>query len=247
MVFKFNLLRRSCFFLKRSCHKRTLYLSMVRSLVEHCNQVWSNLSVGSFKSLEKLQKRAVKWIRNEPLASYTNDQYVEHLLSLNLLPFKHLFQFYDLRLFYKIMSGMVDISFPDSISPVNPDSLRPTRQNLDIIEGRDVTTLINSSGARSHNVLNGSFFHRTTILWNKLPYEGSLSCSNCCVGSLGVCDDIYILFYKCFPPKIVRPNKKNVNITDKAGGYSIAVLNCTDTVSSDSIAVSPIWQTSKLN
>ena len=171
MVFKFNLLRRSCFFLKRSCHKRTLYLSMVRSLVEHCNQVWSNLNVGSFKSLEKLQKRAVKWIRNEPLASYTNDQYVEHLLSLNLLPFKHLFQFYDLRLFYKIVFGMVDISLPVSISPEDPDSLYPTRQNIDIIEGRDVTSLAISSSARSHNVLNGSFFFRTTILWNKLPYE----------------------------------------------------------------------------
>ena len=144
---------------------------MVRSLVEHCNQVWSNLNVGSFKSLEKLQKRAVKWIRNEPLASYTNDQYVEHLLSLNLLPFKHLFQFYDLRLFYKIVFGMVDISLPVSISPEDPGSLYPTRQNIDIIEGRDVTSLAISSSARSHNVLNGSFFFRTTILWNKLPYE----------------------------------------------------------------------------
>eukprot|EP00116_Pleurobrachia_bachei_P003713 sb/3463975/ len=56
MVFKFNLLRRSCFFLKRSCHKRTLYLSMVRSLVEHCNQVWSNLNVGSFKGLLSLRE-----------------------------------------------------------------------------------------------------------------------------------------------------------------------------------------------
>ena len=69
------------------------------------------------------------------------------------------------------MFDMVNISFPDSIFPVNPDSLRPTRQNLDIIERRDVTTLVNDTGARSHNALNGSFFHRTTDLWNKLPYE----------------------------------------------------------------------------
>ena len=71
-----------------------------------------------------------------------------YLLSLNLLPFKQLFQYYDLRLFYKILFDMVDISLPDSISPVNPDSLRPTRQNLDIIERRDVTTLVIGTGAR---------------------------------------------------------------------------------------------------
>eukprot|EP00116_Pleurobrachia_bachei_P014128 sb/3474390/ len=77
------------------------------------------------------------------------------------------------------MFGMVDISLPDFIYiyPVNPDSLRPTRQNMDIIERRDVATLTNSSDARSH-VLNGSFFYRTTILWNKLPYEVRLALLN---------------------------------------------------------------------
>ena len=131
MLFKFNLLRRTCYFLSKSSCKRTLYLSMVRSLVEHCNQVWSCVNVGSLRSLELLQKRAVKWIRNEPLASYTNDEYVDHLLSLNLLPFKQLFEFHSLRLFYKIVYGMISITVPEYIQPVDPSKLRTTRQNID--------------------------------------------------------------------------------------------------------------------
>eukprot|EP00116_Pleurobrachia_bachei_P007150 sb/3467412/ len=174
MVFKFNLLRRTCYFLNRSSYKRTLYLSMVRSLIEHCNQIWSNMNSGSLKSLEKLQKRAIKWIRNEPLASYSNDQYVEHLLDLNLLPFKYLFQFYDLRLFYKILFGLTDIPIPNFIQPIVPSTLRATRQNIDICEGRDRTTLVivrNGNGPTTHRAIRTGFFHRTVDLWNKLPFS----------------------------------------------------------------------------
>ena len=174
MVFKFNLLRRTCFFLSRSSCKRTLYLSMVRSLIEHCNQIWSNMNSGSLKKLEKLQKRAIKWIRNEPLASYTNDQYVEHLLDLKLLPFKYLFHFYDLRLFYKMLFGLTDIPIPNFIQPIVPSTLRVSRQNIDIIEGRDTTTLVivsNGDGPATHRAIRTGFFYRTVSLWNKLPFS----------------------------------------------------------------------------
>ena len=175
MVFKFNLLRRTCYFLKRSSYKKTLYLSMVRSLIEHCNQIWSNVNVGSLKNLEKLQKRAVKWIRNEPLASYSNDVYVEHLLNLNLLPFKYLFQYYDLRLFYKLVFGITDIPIPKFIQPIDPTMLRATRQNADICEGRDITTLAIipelRNGPTTHRSIRTGYFHRAISLWNKLPFS----------------------------------------------------------------------------
>ena len=145
---------------------------MVRSLVEHCSQVWSSVNAGTLRSLEVLQKRVVKWIRNEPLASYSNDEYVGHLLSLNLLPFQQLFEFYDLRLFYKIVYGMMSITVPEYIQPLNPSTLRTTRQNIDICEGRDITTLVilSAYSTNTHRALRNSFFHRATDLWNKLPY-----------------------------------------------------------------------------
>ena len=38
---QFNLLRRTCHFVKNSRKRRTLYLTLVRSLLEHGSQIWS--------------------------------------------------------------------------------------------------------------------------------------------------------------------------------------------------------------
>ena len=172
MISKFNLLRRTCYFLNNSANKRSLYLTMVRSLIEHCSPIWCNIGRTQLLSLEKLQKRVVKWIRNEPMASYTNSQYVFYLKGLNILPFKELFLYNDLRLFYQIVYKMIQIDIPESIRPVKVADLRSTRQNDDIIAGLDWTTLVDTSNShKGTSTLHDSFFHRATRSWNLLPYE----------------------------------------------------------------------------
>ena len=41
---QFNLLRRTCHFVKNHSKRRTLYLTMIRSLFEHGSQIWSPAS-----------------------------------------------------------------------------------------------------------------------------------------------------------------------------------------------------------
>ena len=55
VINQFNLLRRICHFVKNSQKRRTLYLSLVRSLFEHGSQIWSpNIStVNNFESFQK--------------------------------------------------------------------------------------------------------------------------------------------------------------------------------------------------
>ena len=172
MTTKFNLLRRTCYFLRNSANKRSLYLTMVRSLTEHCSPIWCNIGRTQLLLLEKLQKRVVKWIRNEPLESYTNDQYVFYLKGINCLPFKELFLYNDLRLFYQIVNNMIQIQLPNTIVPINVADLRPTRQNRDIFAGIDRSKLVDKSKSYKHSsALHDSFFHRATRFWNELPCE----------------------------------------------------------------------------
>eukprot|EP00116_Pleurobrachia_bachei_P019101 sb/3479363/ len=137
---------------------------------EHCNSVWANIGKGQLSALERLQKRAVKWIKNEPLVSYTNEQYVTYLKELDLLPFKQLFEYSDLRLFYKVVHNHVPLSLPPCFTLVDGLNLRLTRQNQAIIQGLDSTTYKDDTSWGWQGALRDNFYHRTTRLWNDVPY-----------------------------------------------------------------------------
>lgn len=170
MTTKFNLIRRTCYFLKKSSAKRSLYLSMVRSLLEHCNPVWCHIGKTQLSALEKVQKRAVKWIRNEPVSSYSNTQYLSYLNELGLLPIKQLFEYSDLRLFYKVVNSLIPVSLPVSITAVNHQTLRQTRQNNAITLGLDNSSYIDKTRWNTPSVVREFFYHRTAKLWNSVPY-----------------------------------------------------------------------------
>ena len=58
---QFNLLRRTCHFVKNIKKRRTLYLTLIRSLFNHCSHVWKPVGPATVH-FEALQKRCVKWI-----------------------------------------------------------------------------------------------------------------------------------------------------------------------------------------
>ena len=60
--------------------KKQLYLTLVKSHVSYCCQLWRPFMVKDIQSIEKIQRRATKYI----LSDYTSD-YKSRLLSLNLL------------------------------------------------------------------------------------------------------------------------------------------------------------------
>ncbi|MCP4460940.1 MAG: reverse transcriptase family protein [Cytophagales bacterium] len=100
---KFGMLKRTCHFVNDANRRRALYLTLVRSLFEHCPMVWRPASNATVEKLESLQKRAIKWIRNDKSISYsTDDLYYIHCKQLNILPIKFRFDFHDLKFFHSI-------------------------------------------------------------------------------------------------------------------------------------------------
>ena len=89
---RFGLLKRTCHFIDNNAKRRFLYLTMVRSIFEHCPVVWRQPANTAIHKLEYIQKRAVKWINQDFSISYSyNDLlYYSHCLIVSNLIF---FQF----------------------------------------------------------------------------------------------------------------------------------------------------------
>ena len=98
---QFNLLRRTCHFVKNSHKRRTLYLALVRSLFDHGSQVWSP-KINALNQFENFQKSCVKWILKEQFTYNNEVEYLEKLSSLNILPLEYKFILSDLLLFHKL-------------------------------------------------------------------------------------------------------------------------------------------------
>ena len=62
---RLGLLKRTLHFVKCPKQKRVFYLAIVRSLFEHCVQIWRPTTDSSILKLERIQKRAVKWVFSE--------------------------------------------------------------------------------------------------------------------------------------------------------------------------------------
>ena len=56
---RFGLLKRTCHFVHTIEKRRVLYLTMVRSLFEHCPIIWRPSSDTAVNRLESLQMRAI--------------------------------------------------------------------------------------------------------------------------------------------------------------------------------------------
>ena len=65
--------------------KKLLYLSLVRSQLTYCSQVWRPRLIKDFTSLERIQRRATKFILNDFSSNYR-----DRLITLNLLPLLYL-------------------------------------------------------------------------------------------------------------------------------------------------------------
>ena len=59
---QFNLLRRTCHFIKNKQKRKTLYLTLIRSLFEHGSQIWNPKGSTAICRFENFQKSCIKWI-----------------------------------------------------------------------------------------------------------------------------------------------------------------------------------------
>ena len=163
-----GLLKRTCHFTSNVRQKRSFYLALVRSIFEHCSVIWSPQYSTHIDKFAAIQKRAVKWIKGEQFASYSDEVFIEKQKELDILPIHLKFIFNDLVLFYKIVNGYVPISLPSYISALVPENVRYTRRNAPILNLSDSSTYVCSVVPNS-NAFRHSFFYRTMLKWNNLP------------------------------------------------------------------------------
>ena len=159
---RFNLLRRTCHFVKNLLKRRTLYITLVRSIFEHGSVVWAPSCQTTIAKFEVLQKRCIKWILKEQFKSYGCYEYLTKLKELDILPMKYKFMYTDLVLFHKIVHHLVPIDLPQYI-----ETRSITRSS-----NSDTLSYSISSHIRNHKrIFQSNFFARCITPWNTLPFE----------------------------------------------------------------------------
>ena len=172
--------KRTCSFLQNPQQKRKIYLTMVRSLFEHCSVVWRPHNQTSKDKLESIQKRAVKWILNEEYHSYSNIEYLLRCKQLNFLPLDFKLLFNDILLFHKIVNNLIPIKLPSYLHFfTGHDRERRLRSShldkLSLVS--DIKPKIqalyskNSVNGAECKIFENSFFYRSHLTWNNLPLK----------------------------------------------------------------------------
>ena len=146
--------------------RRSAYLTLVRSHLGYATQIWTPQSIDLIRKLERVQRRATKYILDLPFIC--DQTYEDRLMNLNLLPISYWHEFLDMLFFFKVVTGKFRVS-PSVIPQVLVT--RTTRSN----SNRNVTHFI----SRKCNTVTfqRSFFNRTTRIWNTLANDLQLSCN----------------------------------------------------------------------
>ena len=172
---RFGLLKRTCHFINNTMRKRALFLTMVRSIFEHCPYVWRPSAISSINKLESIQKRGVKWILSDnqySRVSYSTSYhlYLVHCKQLNILPIKFRFDFHDLKMFHSIVYGYSCVELPDYVKPFHGARLRNSHLDKKCYVCTIQPNIKNHNfNTASQGILSQSFFFRTHLLWNRLP------------------------------------------------------------------------------
>ena len=168
---RFGLLKRTCHFVNNMYVKRALYLTMVRSLFEHCPVVWRPSSSTAIEKIENLQKRAIKWILCDSIESsiglsYSSNShlYYVHCNQLSILPIKFRFDYHDIKMFHSIVYGFSCVKLPEYIKPFEGTRLRNSH-----LDHKCFNSSIQSRNLETNRNFNNSFFYRAHLMWNRLP------------------------------------------------------------------------------
>ena len=169
---KLGLLRRCCFFINDIRRARALYIAIVRSLFESCAVIWRPTSATLLDKLEAIQKRGIKWILNEENISYSSAEvYFRKCKEVNILPLTQRFVLTDLVLLHKVINGLVPLTLPSYLNLFSGES-RLRFCNLDKLSlVSAIIPATKATKATTSNTFASSFFYRSHLLWNELPFE----------------------------------------------------------------------------
>ena len=88
--------------------RRTLCLALVRPHLGYATQIWAPQSIELIVKLERIQRRATKFILKLPYSS--NISYTSRLETLKLIPICYWHELLDLSYFFKLTHGLVNVN-----------------------------------------------------------------------------------------------------------------------------------------
>ena len=138
--------------------KKQLYLSLVRSNVEYCSQVWGGISKQENVMLEKVQRTATKYILGYP----SDKNYNARLGELDMIPLSYRREINDLVFFYKCHNHVCDVNVSEYVRFTH-NNAHSTRSTVDISQ-LCVPKCHTEAGKRL-------YFNRIVALWNCLPHN----------------------------------------------------------------------------
>ena len=133
--------------------KKLLYISLVRSQLVYCSQIWRPHLIRDILLLERVQRRATKYILNDYNLSYES-----HLKQLHLLPLMYTYELNDLLFFIK------SLKFPTSYFDISK-YIRFSNYSTRATSAHKLNYSISPTSSTNPY----SFFNRIIRLWNTAP------------------------------------------------------------------------------
>ena len=132
--------------------KKQLYLSLVRSQLMYCSPIWRPYQIKDIIILERIQKRATKYILND----FSSD-YKSRLTSLHILPLMYYFELNDIIFFVNSLKHPADhFRISDYITFSNSNTRSSSHRKLQHTNA-------------STTSFRHFYFNRIPRLWNSLP------------------------------------------------------------------------------
>ncbi|XP_076442761.1 uncharacterized protein LOC143281434 [Babylonia areolata] len=137
--------------------KETAYKDLVRPLLEYAATVWDPYTANEIEALQKIQRRAARWVSNRHRQTLCVDSILD---SLNWPSLQQRRKKARLEMFYKFHHGLISIN--STYLPKPSDSRLRSKTNNDL--SYDIPTC-------TTRYRQMTFFPRTIPEWNKLPQE----------------------------------------------------------------------------
>ena len=147
-----GLLRRTFSPQNHTKSKKQLYISLVRSQLLYCSILWKPHFIKHIQQLERVQRRATKYILND----FTSD-YKSRLIQTQLLPLTYILDLNDVMFFIKSLRNHHDGFIINNYIKFVTGNTRSASSNK-LHQTRS-----------TNNINNNFYFNRLPRIWNALP------------------------------------------------------------------------------